>query len=191
MKTRMTKVTAMVAVLLLGLFAAPAAAQQADDEIELDPPVVVDGEEIEGVTALQCSVGVAQANADLNPAVFDDVFAGFFPDFDADGLGGVGEVAEGQEQALVDATVEYLATQGQTLADVCSIYIVDVLPEIEEPEPEPEPEVEPEPEPEPAVLGVTLQRTGIDALMIALLGAGLLGLGVLAVRRTRIEHGSE
>lgn len=193
MQRRMTKVTALVSVLLLGVFAAPAAAQQADEEIVLDPPVEVEGEQIEGVTALQCAVGVAQANADLNIDVFNEVFAIFFPDFDEETLD-VGEVADGQEQALVDATVEFLAEQGQTLADVCSIYIVDVLPEVQPeatPDPDPvPPAVRPE-QPEQAapvateVLGVSLQRTGIDALLMAVIGAGLLGLGVVAVRRTR------
>ena len=193
MQRRMTKVTALVAVLLLGVFAAPAAAQQADDEITVDVETD-EGDDIEGVTALQCSVGVAQANADGNREVFDEEFADFFPDFDEATLD-VGDPGEDQEQALVDATVAYLETQGQTLAEVCSIYIVDVLPEVQPeatPDPDPvPPAVRPElpeqadPEPEPAVLGVSLQRTGIDALLMAVIGAGLLGLGVVAVRRTR------
>jgi hypothetical protein len=37
----------------------------------------------------------------------------------------------------------------------------------------------------PEVLGVTLSRTGADAGLLVLLGAGLLGLGAVAVRRTR------
>ena len=36
------------------------------------------------------------------------------------------------------------------------------------------------------VLGVQLARTGIDAVIVALIGAGLLGLGVVALRRTRV-----
>ena len=203
MQRRGIRITALFSVLLLGLFAAPAAAQQAGDTVDLEPPVMVEGEAIEGVTALQCAVGVAQANADMNPDAFADTFAVFFLDFDDDELGGVGEVADGQEQALVDATVDFLAERGQTLADVCSIYIVDVLPDVVdeedevEPDPEPEPDTpDPDPEPEPTVeieeepaevLGVSLQRTGIDALLMAVIGVGLLGLGVLAVRRTRDE----
>jgi hypothetical protein len=37
----------------------------------------------------------------------------------------------------------------------------------------------------PQVLGVTLSRTGADAGLLVLLGVGLLGLGAVAVRRTR------
>lgn len=38
------------------------------------------------------------------------------------------------------------------------------------------------------VLGVSLVRTGIDAIVLALVGIGLLGLGFLAIRRTREQQ---
>ena len=70
----------------------------------------------------------------------------------------------------------------------------DVQPEPPAERPEPGPPADrPTPPADPApteVLGLTLQRTGIDAIMIALGGAALLGLGVLAIRRTRPESGS-
>lgn len=40
----------------------------------------------------------------------------------------------------------------------------------------------------PQVLGVSLVRTGADALLVALAGLGLLGLGFVALRRTRESH---
>jgi len=38
------------------------------------------------------------------------------------------------------------------------------------------------------VLGVSLVRTGADSLVLAVVGLGLLGLGFLAIRRTRESH---
>ncbi len=200
MGPRMTRVTAMVAVLLLGVLTAPAAAQDADDEIDVDT-----GERIEGVTALQCAVGVAQANADLNPGVFDDRFAAFFGvDAYTAAARGLSEddVASDEQQRFVDVTAHFLAEQGQTLSEVCSIYIIGVLPDVGDPDPDDDDEVDDtvdvdvevvaddEEDVAPAVLGTTLQRTGVDALVLALFGAVLLGLGVVAVRRTRVEYGA-
>ena len=84
-------------------------------------------------------------------------------------------------------TLEELAEQGLSPAEICAIYGVEVLDlVIEAPPEEPEEPTEVAAEQEVApveVLGVQLARTGIDALVLALIGVGLLGLGFVAVRR--------
>ena len=68
----------------------------------------------------------------------------------------------------------------------------DVDPDTEDrPDPVPQPDDAPV-DPEAAdVRGVSLARTGIDAIVIALIGMTLLALGVVALRRTRpqTDHG--
>lgn len=145
----------------------------------------------EGFDAEQCAEEIATSYAEGDEAaqaLYEDRFAGL----------------EGEE--LVTAVEEWLEENDLTLDDVCTIYgAVEVLPEApevlpgdpEEFEPEPEtvpdppaerpvPPVEPPVDAVPAeVLGISLQRTGIDAIVIALAGVTLLGLGLVAVRRTR------
>ena len=80
------------------------------------------------------------------------------------------------------------------LAQLCVIYVgeLEILPEVIEREPEPEPEVAAVVEARPTdVLGVSLAVTGANTLILALFGALLVGLGVLAVRRPkRVDDGT-
>ena len=68
----------------------------------------------------------------------------------------------------------------------------DEVPEPEQPEVEEELEEEPAPEDpvvdeETSVIGVSLPRTGTSVLLLALIGALLVGLGTLLVARRRSQ----
>lgn len=89
-------------------------------------------------------------------------------------------------------SLEDLLARGLDPDEICTIYGADLLPVVEEREPEDEEEVDGEDEviavttAEPTdVLGVSLARTGTDSLLLVVLGLGLVGLGVLAVRRPK------
>lgn len=120
--------------------------------------------------------------------------------FEAEGDGScAAAVAALDDSPLVDEvdgdarpSLEDLLARGLDPDEICTIYGVDVLPVVEEREPEDEEEVDGEDEviavttAEPTdVLGVSLARTGTDSLLLVVLGLGLVGLGVLAVRRPK------
>ena len=116
MKRRMTSATLMVAVLLLGVFAVPATAQEVGDTVN-------------GTTAETCAIAVAAA---YGAAGSDDIFERFAPFFE----GGTfeGDVAEEDEQALIDEVIAFLTEEGflddeTDFADICGIYL-EVLPEL-------------------------------------------------------------
>ncbi|TVP74885.1 MAG: hypothetical protein EA340_00695 [Nitriliruptor sp.] len=90
-------------------------------------------------------------------------------------------------------TLEDLFAQGLNPAEICSIYLVDVLPIVEVIDEVDEVDVAPAViAAQPTdVLGISLVRTGANTLLIALFGALLVGLGVLAVRRPkRVDDGA-
>ncbi|MFU8841971.1 MAG: LPXTG cell wall anchor domain-containing protein [Nitriliruptoraceae bacterium] len=90
-------------------------------------------------------------------------------------------------------SLEDLIARGLNPAQICTIYGVDVLPVVEEREPPEETEVAGEViTAQPTdVLGTSLAVTGANTLLLALVGAVLVGLGVLAVRRPkRVDHGA-
>lgn len=74
-----------------------------------------------------------------------------------------------------------------SLAEICSIYGAEVLDVTEEKEKPTDEEREDDgglESVEPAqVLGVSLARTGIDAGLLVVMGLGIVGLGIVAVRR--------
>jgi LPXTG-motif cell wall-anchored protein len=90
-------------------------------------------------------------------------------------------------------SLEDLIAQGLNPAQICAIYGVDILPVVEERDPPEETEVAGEViTAQPTdVLGTSLAATGANTLLLALVGAFLVGLGVLAVRRPkRVDHGA-
>ena len=92
-------------------------------------------------------------------------------------------------------TLEDLLAQGLNPAEICTAYGVDVLPVVEEREPDDDDEAEVAADVVAAqptdVLGVSLARTGANTLVLALFGALLVSLGVLAVRRPkRVDDGA-
>jgi len=123
--------------------------------------------------------------------------------FTDEGFGScVAAVAQLDDSPLAPSTEDFprpsledLFEQGLNPAQICSIYLVDVLPVVEEREPR-EP-LDDDEEPVVAVvaaqptevLGVSLARTGANTLFLALFGALLVGLGVLAVRRPKRADG--
>lgn len=120
--------------------------------------------------------------------------------FEAEGDGScAAAVAALDDSPLVDEvdgdarpSLEDLLARGLDPDEICTIYGADLLPVVEEREPEDEEEVDGEDDviavttAEPTdVLGVSLARTGTDSLLLVVLGLGLVGLGVLAVRRPK------
>lgn len=177
MTPRLTATSILVA-LLIGLLALPAVAQE-------EPPrpgdIVADD-----ITALECSFATAlrfqqeipndEATARLT-ALLPQPVEGII---DVEGLDDAGQ------QALVTAAFEALKDIDQTFANVCSIYtalVLGVVIEDEEP-----PVVDAVADEEPTVVAAdVLAVTGFNAALIALIGVVLLGLGFLAIRRTRDE----
>jgi LPXTG-motif cell wall-anchored protein len=167
MGRRMRVLVAVVAVLSLGVLAAPATAQ-------------------EGFTLEECVVALAaNSGAELSDAQLDELRA----------LNVTGSTpAKPLFDTLFDGPddPEFVVDDDVTLGEICSIYGVDVLPiqferddngngvngvDVGEGVPPTQ------------VLGVQQERrlpiTGTDAIIIALVGLGLFGLGYLALRRTR------
>jgi LPXTG-motif cell wall-anchored protein len=177
MKRRMTSATLVAAMLLLGSFAIPASAQDAEEGPQVGDP-------IDGITAEVCAEAIAAAYGFQNRPVFDENFAEFFQGGNPNAA-----VLEANQQGLLDAVVAFVEGQGQDFGeDLCSIYI-DVAP-IVIPPPEP-PVTPPAPPQQPTeVAGVTLTQTGANTALLGLAGLVLLGLGVVAVRRTRSEVGA-
>lgn len=120
--------------------------------------------------------------------------------FEAEGDGScAAAVAALDDSPLVDEvdgdarpSLEDLLARGLDPDEICTIYGADLLPVVEEREPEDEEEGDEEDDviavttAEPTdVLGVSLARTGTDSLLLVVLGLGLVGLGVLAVRRPK------
>jgi LPXTG-motif cell wall-anchored protein len=154
---------AVLVILALGTIAAPAVAQENVEGFTLE----------ECVSALAASSGFALSSAQQAELASLDV-TGATP---------VKQLFD----TLFDGTgdPEFVVAAGVTLGEVCSIYGVNVLPTRFDRNgngngngvpPTKVPGVKTPP---------PLPVTGTDAILLALLGAGLLGLGYVALRRTR------
>jgi LPXTG-motif cell wall-anchored protein len=83
-------------------------------------------------------------------------------------------------------SLDDLLAQGLDPDEICTIYGADILPVVEEREPEDEEEIVAVTTVQPTeVLGVTLAETGVNSALLVVLGLGLVGLGVVAVRRPK------
>jgi LPXTG-motif cell wall-anchored protein len=160
---RRTRVWVVVAaVLAVGAFAAPATAQ-------------------EGFTLEEC-VGSIAANSGF---ALSDAQRAELAAMNVTGDTLVKEVLE----ALFDGTddPEFVVADDETLAEICSIYGVNVLPTRFDRNGNGNGDGNGVPPTE--VRGTKITRglpvTGTDAIVLALIGAGLLGLGYVALRRTR------
>ena len=113
--------------------------------------------------------------------------------FDVDDC--VAAVAQLDDSVLVDAvdsdrrpSIEDLRARGLDPAEICTIYGADVLPVTLDRQPAGEGEVQAvvtsaaEPR---DVLGVSLAVTGANMWLFLAIGIGLVGLGVLAMRRPK------
>jgi hypothetical protein len=109
--------------------------------------------------------------------------------------GGTVEVANEDGTPFTDEEIEFLLEEsGLTIEEICTIYGVEVAdvvltPPARPPAP-PAPPVTPAAPAAPAampteVLGEQLSRTGTDIALMVAAGLGILGLGFLALRRTR------
>lgn len=117
MKRRMTSTALMVAVLLLGVLAVPAAAQEVGDTVN-------------GTSAEACAIAVASAYGAAGSETFDR-FAPYFEDGEFDG-----QPTEDPEELrlLIDEVVAFLTEEGfldedSDFGDICGIYL-EVLPEV-------------------------------------------------------------
>jgi LPXTG-motif cell wall-anchored protein len=121
-------------------------------------------------------VGVLALGLIAAPALAQDAPEGFT----VESCGG--DIALGAPEGF---TLDDLPTD-VSLAEICSIYGAEVLDVVEERTDAQPDDVIATLEPvEPAqVLGVTLAKTGIDAALLVLFGMALLGLGVVAIRRS-------
>ncbi len=173
--------TSMLAALLLGLLAVPAAAQDSPGPDD----VVADD-----ITALECAFGTALVFEEERPdSDATATLLGLLPEPDADGIIDVHDLDADGQQALVDAAFAALADIGRTFADVCAIYtpaVAGIVIDDEEPDDEVAAveEVVDEDE-EPAVAADVLAVSGVNSAGLAVVGILLLGLGFVAVRRTR------
>ena len=181
MKRRLTA-TSLIMALLLGLLAAPAAAQEG--------PPSPDDVVADDITALECSFATALYFQEEIPG--DEATAtltALLPEPDEDGFINVEDLNPGQQQALVNAAFAALADMDQTFANVCSIYtpiVAGIVIEDEEPA-----DVEAVTDEEPAVVAAeVLAVSGVNSFLLAIVGILLVGLGFLAVRRTRDESAS-
>ena len=159
MRMKLRTTTVAVVALMLGMVAAPALAQDADDP---------------EVASLEACLAAFEAG---------------FP-----------KVLEAAGVTDTDSFAAWLEAEGFDVDEACEIdgsYVPEVLGVVIERPDNGTPDddeiaaviaqtVEP---PSAAVLGVQLARTGLDAAVIALIGVGLLGLGVVAVRGTRRRTG--
>lgn len=181
--TRRLTATSLFMVLLMGLLALPAVAQQSPP----NPDDIV----ADDITALECSVATALFFQEEAPG--DDATAtltALLPEPDEDGVIDGENLDADEQQALVTAAFEALADIGQTFANVCSIYTPIVAGIVLEQE-EPAVAVDAVTDEEPTVVAAdVLAVTGVNSSLIALIGIVLLGLGFLAVRRTRDESPS-
>lgn len=166
--TRFTAATVAIVALLASAFAIPASAQEGWENLQA------------------CATAISEY---LESQVAEEDRADTFLLLN-------GETISVSELLAELADVSELDRDGE-LADWivanCNIYITETLPQFFERPPE-APVTPDDEEPEVAgvsltrpaeVLGVSLPITGTDAVILALFGALLLGLGVLAVRRTR------
>ena len=193
MKRRLTA-TSLIMALLLGLLAAPAAAQES--------PPSPDETVAEGITALECSFATAlYFQEEIPEDEATATLAALLPEPDEDGFINVEDLDADGQQALVDAAFAALADMGQTFANVCSIYTPIVAGIVIDDDEEPVDEVavaDEEPaaveavtDEEPAVVAAeVLAVSGVNSSLLAIVGILLVGLGFLAVRRTRDESSS-
>ena len=161
MRMKLRTTTVAVVALMLGMVAAPALAQDADDP------------------------EVASLEACL--AAFE---AGFPKVLEAAGVTDTDSFAAWLEAEGFDVD-EACEIDGSYVPDVLSVVFEFERPDNGTPDDDEiaaviAQTVEP---PSAAVLGVQLARTGLDAAVIALIGVALLGLGVVAVRGTRRRTG--
>lgn len=117
--------------------------------------------------------------------------------FEAEGDGScAAAVAALDDSPLVDEvdgdarpSLEDLLARGLDPDEICTIYGADILPVVQERVPDEDGvqvDVIAVTSAEPTdVLGVSLARTGANTLLLVVLGLGLVGLGVLAVRRPK------
>ncbi len=180
--TRRLTATSILMALLIGLLALPAVAQATPPS----PGAIV----ADDINALDCSLATALFFQEQIPGDEATVtLTALLPEPDEDGVYDVQGLSAAEQQALVTAAFEALTDIGQTFANVCSIYtpiVGGIVLEDEDP-----PVVEAVSDEEPTVVAAdVLAVTGFNATLIAILGAVLLGLGFLAVRRTRDESPS-
>ncbi len=182
MKRRLTA-TSLIMALLLGLLAAPAAAQESPpspDEVVADD-----------ITALECSFATAlYFQEEIPEDEATATLAALLPEPDEDGVINVEDLDADEQQALVDAAFAALADMDQTFANVCSIYTPIVAGIVIEDDEEPA-AVEAVTDEEPAVVAAqVLAVSGVNSALLAIVGILLVGLGFVAVRRTRDESAS-
>jgi LPXTG-motif cell wall-anchored protein len=170
MGRRLRTILVVACVLALGAMAAPVSAQESDFNVG-------------GFTLAECAVAVAAASGeDLDEEQLaalqsitadmdlDEVLALMFP--------------EGTGFAFDELP------EGLTLEQICTIYGTDVLPEVDDRDiDDVDAVVDGRPTTPTQVLGVTQARplalTGANVLALVLAGVVLVGLGFLALRRTR------
>ena len=177
MRMKLRTTTVAVVALMLGMVAGTAWAQES--------PEVADAED--------CLLTILVSGVNFLPE----------DEFPAPETGDLGEIVDlggyfAANPGIVADFLALLADLDVAVADICEIggtYVpdTDVLGVVFERPPSDE-EIDavvaqPVDPPSAAVLGVQLARTGLDAAVIALIGVGLLGLGVVAVRGTRRRTG--
>lgn len=170
-RTRCTAAMVALVAMLLSLLAAPAAAQpEGFDDIQSCADAII----------LTLEEDVPEDERDETAVFVEGVGDVDFADL-------IAQLQEAEDLPPGQALANWILQN-------CVIYLVDVLPVIIERPGTPGPPETGTPEPEVAgvtltrpaeVLGTRLPMTGTDAIFLALFGAVLLGLGTLAVRRTR------
>ena len=181
--TRRLTATSILMALLIGLLALPAVAQATPPS----PGAIV----ADDINALDCSLATALFFQEQIPGDEATVtLTALLPEPDEDGVYDVQGLSAAEQQALVTAAFEALTDIGQTFANVCSIYTPIVAGIVIEDDEEPA-AVEAVTDEEPAVVAAqVLAVSGVNSALLAIVGILLVGLGFLAVRRTRDEGAS-